>query len=140
MGFGGQVGNTPAPLPYFEGGDSKEKCFRRYFQGLEGPEIEQDITTAGVLRVRLPGAPGIQMSVPAVYHNALPPNIPPSSRPRTLSTSTLYDCWRSITSPFFRPTTGMITCTLPLQALSWPPTSKSKNPPLVRDGPLKWPH
>ena len=26
-------------------------------------------------RVRLPGAPGIQTNVPAIYHNALPPNI-----------------------------------------------------------------
>ena len=88
------------------------------------------------MRVGLPRArpvrarrsvPGIQMNVPAIYHNALPPNITPSSSPGTLSTSTWYDCWRSIS-------------TLPLWAPSWPPTSKSKNPPLVCDGPLKWPH
>ena len=90
-------------------------------------------------------APGIQMNVlfyvlVAIYHNALPPNITPSSSPGTLSTSTLYDCWQSIKFPFFRPTNGAITCTLPLWAPSWPPTSKSKNPPLVRDGPLKWPN
>ena len=35
-------------------------------------------------------APSIQMNVPAIYHNALPPNITPSSSPGTLSTSTLY--------------------------------------------------
>ena len=82
----------------------------------------------------------IQMNVSAICHNALPPNITPSSSPGTRSTSTLYDCWRSIKFPFFLPTNGTITCTLPLWAPSRPPTSKSKNPPLVRDGPLKWPH
>ena len=66
------------------------------------------------LYVRLPGAPGIQMNVPAIYHNAFPTNIPPSSSPGTLSTSTLYDCWRSIKLPLFRPTKGTIICTLPL--------------------------
>ena len=59
----------------------------------------------------------------------------PSSDPGTLSTSTLYDCWEANNFPFFPPTNGTITCTP-----SWPPTSKSKNLPLVRDGPLKWPH
>ena len=48
--------------------------------------------------------------------------------------------WQSNNFPFFRPTNGTITCTLPLWAPSWPPTSKSKNPPLVHNGPLKWPH
>ena len=90
-------------------------------------------------RVRLPGVPGIQMNVPAINHNALPPNITPSSSPGTRSTSTLYDCWQSNNSPFSRPTNGTITCTLPLWAPSWPRTSKSKKPPLVRDGPPKWP-
>ena len=42
---------------------------------------------------RMPGAPSIQMNVPAICHNALAPNITPSSSPGTLSTSTLYDCW-----------------------------------------------
>ena len=59
-------------------------------------------------------APGIQINVPAIYPNALPPNITPSSIPGTLSTSTLNDRWRSIKFPFFRPTNGTITCTLPL--------------------------
>ena len=54
-------------------------------------------------RVRLPGAPGIQMNVPAIYHNALPLNITPSSSPGTLSTRTLYDCWQSNNFPFFSP-------------------------------------
>ena len=71
---------------------------------------------------------------------ALPPNSTPSSSPGTLSTSTLYDCWPSMKFPLFRQTNGTITCPLPLQAPSWPATSKSKNPPLARDGPLKWPH
>ena len=32
----------------------------------------------GTKRVRLPGAPGIQMNAPAIYHNALPPtSLPP---------------------------------------------------------------
>ena len=65
-------------------------------------------------RVRLPGAPSIQMNVPAIDHNALPPNITPFSSPGTQSTSTLYDCWQSNNFPFFRPTNGAITCTLPL--------------------------
>ena len=38
----------------------------------------------------------------------------PYSIPGTLSTSTLYDCCRSIKFPFVRPTNGTITCTLPL--------------------------
>ena len=46
-------------------------------------------------------APSIQMNVPAIYHNALPPDIAPSSGPGTLSTSTLYDCWQSNNFPFF---------------------------------------
>ena len=91
-------------------------------------------------RLHLPGVPSIQMNVPAIYHNALPPNITHSSSPGTQSTSTLYDCWQTHNFPFFRPTNGTITCTLPLWAASWPPTSKSKNPPLLHDGPLKWPH
>ena len=37
-----------------------------------------------------------------------------SSSPRTLSTSTLYDCWQSNIFPFFRPTNGTITSTLSL--------------------------
>ena len=61
-----------------------------------------------------PGAPSIQTNVPAIYHNALPPNITPSSSPGTLSTSTLYDCWQTNNFLFFRPTNGTITCTLPL--------------------------
>ena len=36
--------------------------------------------------------PGIQMNVPAIYHNAVSPNITPSSSPGTLSISALYDC------------------------------------------------
>ena len=44
---------------------------------------------------RVPGAPSIQMISLAIYHNALPPNITPSSSPGTLSTGTLYDCWQS---------------------------------------------
>ena len=59
-------------------------------------------------------APSIQLNVPAIYHNALPPNITPSSGPGTLSTSTLYGCWQSNNFPFFRPINGTITCTLPL--------------------------
>ena len=43
----------------------------------------------------------IQMNVSAIYHNALRPNITPSCSPRTLSTSTLHDYWRSMKSPFF---------------------------------------
>ena len=73
--------------------------------------------TSTSLRVHLPGAPGapgIQMNAPAIYHNALPPSITPSSSPGTLSACTLYDCWQSIKFPFFRPTNGTITCTLPL--------------------------
>ena len=58
-------------------------------------------------------APHIHMNVPAIYDNALPRNITPSSSPGTLSTSTLYDCRRSTEFPFFRPTNGAITCTLP---------------------------
>ena len=38
----------------------------------------------------------IQMNVSAIYHNALPPNITPSSSPGALSRSTLYDCWQSL--------------------------------------------
>ena len=52
----------------------------------------------------------IQTNVLAIYHNALPPNITPSSSPGTLSTSTLYDRWRSIKFPFCRPINGTITC------------------------------
>ena len=58
--------------------------------------------------------PGIQMNVAAIYHNASPPNITPSSSPETPSTSIWYDCWRSIKFPFFHSTNGTITCTLPL--------------------------
>ena len=89
---------------------------------------------------RVPGVPSIQMNVLAIIHTGLPPNITSSSSPGTLSTRTLYDYWQSNNYKFFRPTNGTITCNLPLLAPSWPPTSKSKNPPLVRDGPLKWPH
>ena len=69
------------------------------------------------VRVRLPDAcpaPGIQVNAPAIHHNAFPPNITPSSGPGTQSTSTLYDCWQSNDFPFFCPTNGTITCTLPL--------------------------
>ena len=38
-------------------------------------------------RLRLPGAPSIQINVPAIYPNALPPNNTPSSSPGTLSTN-----------------------------------------------------
>ena len=68
----------------------------------------------GTFARRVPSAPSIQMNVLAIYHNARPPNITPSSSPGTLSTSTLYDCWQSNHFPFFRPTNGTITCTLPL--------------------------
>ena len=71
-------------------------------------------TLGGTFARRVPSAPGIQMNVPAIYHNALPPNSTPSSSAGTLSTSTLYDCWRSNVFPFFRPTNGTITCTPPL--------------------------
>ena len=57
----------------------------------------------GTFARRVPGAPRIQMNVPAIHHNALPANITLPSSPGTLSTSTLYDCWRSIRFPFFRP-------------------------------------
>ena len=63
---------------------------------------------------RVPRAPSIQRNVPAIYQNALPPNMTPSSSSGTLSISTLYDCWQSNNFPFFRPTNGTITCTLPL--------------------------
>ena len=39
----------------------------------------------GVQRVRLPGAPGIQINGPAIDPNALPPNITPSSSPGHLT-------------------------------------------------------
>ena len=68
----------------------------------------------GTFARRVPGALGIQMNVLAIYHNALPPNITPSSSPGNLSTSTLYDCWRSTKSPFFHPTNGTTIYTLPL--------------------------
>ena len=55
----------------------------------------------GTFAWRAPGVPSIQMTVSAIYHNALPPNVTPSSSPGTLSTSTLHDCWQSITSHFF---------------------------------------
>ena len=72
------------------------------------------VVTEGVFARRTPGAPSIQMNVLAIYHNAWPPNITPSSSPGTLSTSTLYDCWQPNNFPFSRPTNGTITCTLPL--------------------------
>ena len=74
--------------------------------------LRQGVPKEGKRRAR--HVPGIQMNVPAIDHNALPPDITPSSSPGTLSTSTLYDCWRSNNFPFFRPTNGTITCTLPL--------------------------
>ena len=58
----------------------------------------------GAFARRLPSAPSMQMNVPGIYHNALPPNITPSSSSGTLSTSTLYDCWGSIKFPFLRTT------------------------------------
>ena len=61
-----------------------------------------------------PGAPSIQINVTAIYHNALPSNITPSSSPGALSIRTLYDRWQSNNFPFFCPTNGTITCTLPL--------------------------
>ena len=39
--------------------------------------------TEGTFARRTPVAPSIQMNVPAIYHNALPPNITPSSSPGT---------------------------------------------------------
>ena len=39
------------------------------------------------MRVCLPGAPGIQIKFPAIYPNALPPNIPPSSSPEYLASA-----------------------------------------------------
>ena len=106
--------------------------------GLSSTVVQRPRSLGPTSRVRLPGrAPG---ACPAIYHNRLTPNITPSSSPGTLSTGTLHDCWQSNNFPFFRPTNGTTTCTLLLLAPSWPPTSKSKNPPLVRDGPLKWPH
>ena len=55
----------------------------------------------GTVAQRTPGAPSIQINVPAIYHNALPPNITPSSSLGTPSTSTLYDCRQSNNFPFF---------------------------------------
>ena len=78
----------------------------------------------GMFARRVPGAPSIQMNVPAIYHSALPPNITSSSSPGTLSTSTLYDCWQSNKFPFFRPTNGTITRTLPLPHHSHPPQNQ----------------
>ena len=99
------------------------------------------------LRVRLPGAHAARArraqrpnECSSHLSQWFTPNITPSSSPGTLSTGTLYDCWQSNNFPFFGPTNRKTTCTLPLLAPSWPPDSKSKNPPLVRDGPLKWPH
>ena len=38
----------------------------------------------GTFAQRVPGAPSIQMNVPAIYHNALAPNITASPGPGTL--------------------------------------------------------
>ena len=75
---------------------------------------DASLNTEGMFAWRAPSAPNIQMNVPAIYHNALPPNITTSSSSGTPSTSKLYDCWQSNNFPFFRPTNGMIRCTLPL--------------------------
>ena len=42
------------------------------------------------LLVARPAMPSIQITVPAIYHNALPPSSTSSTCPGTLSTSTLY--------------------------------------------------
>ena len=94
--------------PYKHGSDPSGR-------GLAGPPaltFGTETGYEGTFARRAPGEPGIKMNVPAIYHNALPPN--PSSSPGTLSTSTLYDCWQSIKFPFFRPANGTIICTLPL--------------------------
>ena len=50
----------------------------------------------------MPSTPGIQMNVPTTYHNAFP-QIITSSGPRNLSTTTFYECWRSLNFPFSSP-------------------------------------
>ena len=42
-------------------------------------------------KVRLPGAPGIQINVLAIYPNSFPPNITPSSSPGMLRTLSMND-------------------------------------------------
>ena len=61
---------------------------------LGAASVPQALALEGTFARRVPGAPNIQMTVPTVYYNALPPNITRSSSPGTLSTSTLYDCWQ----------------------------------------------
>ena len=54
------------------------------------PPIPGLLAAAGwilLLTVRLPGAPHIQINVPAIYPNAFHPNIIPFSSPGTLSTN-----------------------------------------------------
>ena len=48
----------------------------------------------GMLAPRAPGTPGIQINIPAIYPNALPLNITPSSSPGTLSLNdtTKHNC------------------------------------------------
>jgi len=41
----------------------------------------------GAVARRVPGAPGIQINVPAIYPNALPPDVPPSASLGTPSTN-----------------------------------------------------
>ena len=95
----------------------------------------------GTFARRVPGAPAIQMNVLAIDHNALPPNITPSSSPGTLSTThcmTVGDRLNSHFSP--NKLDDHMHPTSPCRPHHGHPTSKAKNPPLVRDGPLKWPH
>ena len=77
--------------------------------GMETGQLAIHVLDAleGVFARCLPSAASILINVPAIYPNALPQNITSSSSPGTLSTSTLYDCWRSIKSHFFAQQMGL---------------------------------
>ena len=84
----------------------------------------------GTFARHMPGAPSIQINVPAIYHNALPPNITPSSSPGTLSASTLYDCMTGdqLNSRFFAQQMGQSPAPYPCRPHHGQPPQNQRIP------------
>ena len=85
----------------------------------------------------MPGAPGIQMNVPAIYHNVLPPNITPLLSPRHPKPITFYVYWQSNNSSdkwdnHMQPH--------PCRPHNGHPPQNQRIPLLCVTEPLKWPH
>ena len=75
--------NRPAPISHSPPILNHTTQTRTTGPGHASHDLDTHTTRTG--RVRLPGAPSIQINAPVVHPNALPLNITPSSSPVTLS-------------------------------------------------------